>query len=91
MKHLLSVLLISLVALSAKAQIFAGANAGVAYSNEVFSMAAEPYIGYEFNDKVAAGTGVGIEVFDGEAAAIFNPFIRFTPWQNEMIALNVGP
>lgn len=87
-KFLLSVALCS-ASLIANAEVFIGGLAGIAYSDETFSMMFAPCIGYEFNEKMAIGTGVGFGVYDGDGYAVVNPFLRFTPCQNERVAFDL--
>lgn len=67
---------------------FAGGTAGVAYSDETFSMLIMPQGGYEFNDKWAAGLGVGCYCVDEDFFAEVNPYIRYTVKKFEKFAVD---
>lgn len=73
----------------ANAEVFVGGLAGMAYSDETFSMTFEPYLGYEFNEKFAIGTGGGFSLYDGDAYGLLNPYLRFTPCQNDRVAFDL--
>lgn len=90
MKKIISILTIVLVSLTAKAQtVYIGGTAGFSYSNEITQVHLLPTVGYEFNKKIALGIGVGAEFVEEESAAIFNPYLRFTPWQNDRVSFDI--
>lgn len=45
--------------------------------------------GYEFNDKWAVGLKTGFEGGDNNGAIIFGSNVRFTPWHNDIVYLDV--
>lgn len=83
------------LSLSVKAQdrgsFFVGGTAGIGYSN-YFEFALEPIFGYEIKDWVAVGAGLGMSVAAADYASavvgIAEPFVRFTPWHNELVYLD---
>ena len=84
------------LSLSVKAQnrgsFFVGGTAGIGYS-DCFEFALEPIIGYEIKDWMAVGTGLGMSVAAGGGASVVlgvaEPFIRFTPWHNDLVYLDL--
>ncbi len=87
------VILFALCAVSAQAQLFVGGSGKIGYSNDTFSVGLLPEVGYEINDRWAVGVGLGLETItcdgDSEVFGLANPFVRFTAWQNDRIALDV--
>ena len=84
------------LSLSVKAQnrgsFFVGGTAGIGYS-DYFEFALEPIFGYEIKDWIAVGTGLGMNVVAGGGASavlgVAEPFIRFTPWHNDLVYLDL--
>lgn len=90
MKRIIFTLVFAAVLFTSKAQIFVGGNAGLAYSDEIFSSTIMPVVGYQITDKLAVGTGAGISIYDGESTTVFEPFVRLTAWENERVAFDVN-
>ena len=69
---------------NASAQWFVSGSAGIGYLNDEFQLLMKSSAGYEFNERWAAGLGVGVGVYgeDGNVGAIFDPFVRFNCWNN---------
>lgn len=65
----------------AKGQVFVGGTAGIGIS-DVFSMEMKPMVGYQFNERWAIGTGIGMGILDKDIAGIVDPFLRFNCWNN---------
>lgn len=89
MRKLLLASVFCVTSLVTNAEVFIGGLAGVAYSNETFSMTFEPNIGYEFNDKFAIGIGGGFSMYDEDTYGVLNPYLRFTPCQNDRVAFDL--
>ena len=70
---------------NASAQFFVTGTAGLGYRNESFSMTLLPGCGYEFNDRWAVGTGLGLFLADEEARGVVNPYVRFNCWNNSRL------
>ncbi len=77
---------------SAQKSWFIGGTANISYVNS-FSFAVEPQFGYEINDRLAIGTGVGLLLeSDYNYNILFGvaePFIRFCAWHNERFFLDL--
>ena len=69
------------------AQFFVTGTAGLGYRYESFSMTLLPGCGYEFNDRWAVGTGLGLFLADEEARGVVNPYVRFNCWNNSRLFL----
>lgn len=71
--------------------VFIGGTAEIGYSYS-FQFTLEPVFGYEFNDRIAIGTGVGplIAVGDGGSIVmgIVEPFIRLCAWHNDRVFID---
>ena len=74
-----------------KGHVFIGGSAEIGYTG-AFSFALEPIIGYEFNDRVAIGTGIGPIVTAGGgvtvAMGIVEPFVRLCAWHNDIVFID---
>jgi hypothetical protein len=77
---------------SAQKTWFVGGTASIGYLNN-FTFAFEPQFGYEFNDRFAIGSGVGLSLADDGygtyVAGIAEPFVRFCAWHNEKIFIDL--
>lgn len=89
MRKLLLASVLCVTSFVTKAEVFIGGLAGVAYSDETFSMTFEPYIGYEVNEKFAIGIGGGFSKYDEDTYGVLNPYLRFTPCQNDRVAFDL--
>lgn len=72
---------------------FLGGSAGVGFRN-YFTVSAEARVGYQFNDRVAIGTGLGAVLCVGrydffEVTGIAEPFVRVCVWNNENIYIDL--
>ena len=74
-----------------KGHVFIGGTAEIGYAGN-FTFAVEPIIGYEFNDRVAIGTGIGPIVTAGGgvtvAMGVVEPFIRLCAWHNDVVFID---
>lgn len=74
-----------------KGHVFIGGTAEIGYAGN-FTFAVEPIIGYEFNDRVAIGTGIGPIVAAGGgvtvAMGVVEPFIRLCAWHNDIVFID---
>ena len=74
-----------------KGHVFIGGTAEIGYAGN-FTFAVEPIIGYEFNDRVAIGTGIGPIVTAGGgvtvAMGIVEPFVRLCAWHNDIVFID---
>lgn len=86
-------MLFVLCAMGAQAQLFVGGTGRIGYANDAFVFGAVPEVGYEFNEKWAAGAALGINLDAGNGSSavrgVAEPFVRFTPWQNKRMAFDV--
>ncbi len=88
MKKAFVFVLLSLATFLASAQKtwFVGGTASIGYLNN-FTFAVEPQFGYEFSDRFAMGTGIGLTLMDDgyytSVIGIAEPFLRFCVWHNE--------
>ena len=81
MKKFFVIIALSLVALSAKAQVYVGG--GIAFQGEaakgesaaVFAIA--PEVGYSFNDTMAAGISLGLGFGGGATVLSLDPYFRY--------------
>lgn len=72
---------------------FFGGSAGLGFRN-YFIASGEAWVGYEFNDWVALGSGLGAVVCAGrngffEVTGIAEPFIRASVWHNESVSVDL--
>lgn len=82
----------ALCAMSAQAQLFVGGTGRFGYADNTFVLSALPEAGYEFNEYWAVGGSLGFSMaaHDGVYTyGVVEPFVRFTPWHNERIALDI--
>lgn len=87
MKKFITTLALTLCTILCNAEVFVGGLFGVSYSEE-FEMTVLPSAGYQFNDYFALGAGIGVTVVD-EPYGVVNPFISFTPCQNDRVAFDI--
>lgn len=97
MKKLFVILMaVVAMAMSVNAQergsFFLGGTAGLGYTDH-FEIALEPIIGYEIKDWIAIGSGIGMTVAAEKRNSIVlgvaEPFVRFTPWHNDIVYLDL--
>lgn len=88
MKKFITTLALTLCTILCNAEVFVGGLFGVSYSEE-FEMTVLPSAGYQFNDYFALGAGVGVTVVN-EPYGVVNPFISFTPCQNDRAPLSMS-
>lgn len=87
MKKFTTTLALTLCTILCNAEAFVGGLFGVSYCEE-FEMTVLPSAGYQFNDYFALGAGVGVTVVD-EPYGVVNPFVSFTPCQNDRVAFDI--
>lgn len=77
---------------SAQKTWFIGGTASIGYLN-YFNFALEPQFGYEFTDRFAIGTGIGLTVtaddYYTDVIGIAEPFLRFCLWHNDRIFIDL--
>ena len=76
---------------SAQKTWFVGGTASIGYLNN-FTFAVEPQFGYEFSDRFAMGTGIGLTLVDNgytTVCGIAEPFLRFCVWHNERLFIDL--
>lgn len=78
--------LFSIIVTNAQSGWFLGGSAGIGYRN-YFVVSAEVRAGYEFNYRVALGSGLGAVICAGrndffEVTGIAEPFVRVCLWDN---------
>lgn len=77
MKKILVILALSLVALSAKAQVYVGGGLSFVGAGKSATFAIAPEAGYSFDDNMAAGLSLGLGFSKGETAFSLDPYFRF--------------
>lgn len=88
-RKLFVLILTSFLCVSAFSQkrLFLGGTANISYQTN-FQFAIEPVIGYEFTDRWAIGSGIGVALVANsggvETMGLAEPFVRFTAWHNEL-------
>ena len=77
MKKVLVILALSLMAFTAKAQVYVGGTLSFSGVKEqaVFSVA--PEAGYNFNDNMAAGASLGLSFTEGMTSFVIDPYFRY--------------
>lgn len=77
---------------SAQGTWLVGGSAGIGYVDN-FTFAFEPQFGYEFNDRFAIGSGIGLTLVDDEdytdVVGVAEPFLRFCVWHNDRVFLDL--
>lgn len=90
MKKILAILLILVsTSLSVNAQWFVAGGTNLGYFKNNFQFALKPSVGYEFNDRWAAGLGVGMEVISSDVMGYVEPYARFNFWKNDKVFIDV--
>lgn len=90
MKKLVLILVLSVAALSARAQVYLGGSFNFAAANQAAQVSIIPEVGYAFSDNMAAGVALGyandesLQAFEGASVFYFAPYFRYT-------FLNAGP
>lgn len=83
---------ISMYISSAQKTWFVGGSASIGYLNN-FTIALEPQFGYEFTDRFAIGTGIGLTVvaddYYTDVVGVAEPFLRFCLWHNDRIFIDL--
>lgn len=77
MKKILVILALSLVALSAKAQVYVGGGVSFAGSGNAAVFSIAPEAGYCFDDDMAAGLSLGLGFGKGATALAIDPYFRY--------------
>ncbi len=88
-KIVMMLLVLTSISVKVNAQWFVGGSAGIGYLSDRFQMDLRPSAGYEFNDRWAAGFGLGMGVQKSEVFGVFDPFARFTCWNNGKLFVDV--
>ena len=76
---------------SAQKTWFVGGTGSIGYMNN-FTFTLEPQFGYEFSDRFAMGTGIGLAMADNGNTVVIGiaePFLRFCVWHNERIFIDL--
>lgn len=76
---------------SAQNNWFVGGTGSIGYMNN-FTFTLEPQFGYEFSDRFAMGTGIGLAMADNGNTVVIGiaePFLRFCIWHNERIFIDL--
>ena len=77
MKKILVILALSLVALSAKAQVYVGGSLAFAGSGNAAAFSIAPEAGYCFDDSMAAGLSLGLGFGNGATTLSIDPYFRY--------------
>jgi hypothetical protein len=95
MKKSLLIALLLCATFMSKAQNgwFFGGSAGLGYRG-YFIASGEAWVGYEFNDRIALGSGLGAVICAGRdnyfaITGIAEPFVRACVWHNESIFVDL--
>ena len=94
MKKLLIIAALLLATITAGAQNrwFVGGTGAMGYDG-AFNFSFEPIAGYEFTDRWAVGTGVGVLVAAvggySTVMGVAEPFVRFCAWHNDLVFLDL--
>ena len=94
MKKIIIIVILSFATFvtSAQGTWFVGGTASIGYIN-YFTFSIEPQFGFELNDRLAIGTGVGLTLVDDEyctdVVGIVEPFFRFCVWHNERFFIDL--
>lgn len=94
MKRLFIIIALIGASLCASAQKawFIGGTGQIGYTGQ-FEFALEPQFGYEFTDRWAIGTGLGMLVVAesgyGVVMGSVEPFARFTAWHNDLVYIDL--
>ena len=86
-----ALLLSASVASYAQGHWFTGGSANIGFRN-YFVASGEVWVGYEFNDRWAIGTGIGFGVVANSDAKVFSviePYGRFNAWNNNLVYFDI--
>jgi hypothetical protein len=88
-----ALLLSASIASNAQGGWFFGGSAGLGFRG-YFIGSGEVWVGYEFNDRVALGSGIGAVICAGRdnyfaVTGIAEPFVRACVWHNESIFVDL--
>ena len=75
MKKVLLVLVLALMAFTAKAQVYVGGGLAAYFSNNI-AVGIFPEVGYDLNDNMAVGMALGFQ-FGGGTVIAFDPYFRY--------------
>lgn len=89
----IATLLLATMSISAQNRWFVGATGTIGYV-ENFTFGIEPQVGYEFTDRWAVGTGLGMSLSSGYGTTVVlgvaEPFVRFCAWHNDLIFIDIS-
>ena len=92
-KIVMMMLVLASMSVKVNAQWFVGGTGGIGYFGDHFGLELAPQAGYEFNNRWAAGLGVGFGVSFGEddnaGYGILDPFVRFNCWNNSKLFIDL--
>lgn len=77
MKKIIVILALSLVALTAKAQVYVGGGLSFWGSGNAAAFSIAPEAGYCFDDSMAAGLSLGLRFGNGATALSIDPYFRY--------------
>jgi hypothetical protein len=88
-----ALLLSASLASNAQGSWFFGGSAGLGFRG-YFIVSGEAWVGYEFNDRIALGSGLGAVICAGRddyfaVTGIAEPFVRACVWHNETIYVDL--
>ena len=70
---------------------FVGGTAEISYVDQ-FAFGFEPQFGYEFTDRWAVGSGIGLALASNgytTICGVAEPFVRFCAWHNELVYIDL--
>ena len=89
----IATLLLATMSISAQNRWFVGATGAIGYV-DYFTFGIEPQVGYEFTDRWAVGTGLGMSLSSGYGTTVVlgvaEPFVRFCAWHNDLIFIDIS-
>ena len=95
MKKCLFIALLVMAAMNVCAQNrwFVGATGSIGYVNS-FTFGFEPQVGYEFTDRWAIGTGIGMSLSSSSGTTVVlgvaEPFVRFCAWHKDLFYIDIS-
>lgn len=77
MKKVILVLVLAMMAFTAKAQLYVGGGLGFVGTGAGAAFSIAPEVGYGFNDNMAAGASIGLGISSGLTQLSVDPYFRY--------------
>ena len=81
MKKLLLILALSLVALTAHAQLYLGGSLSFLGDSGGVMVGLHPEVGYAFSDRISVGSSVSVMLIEDDVWLSVDPYFRFYYWE----------